>query len=159
MNEYFKQTIYYLLEGGSSTTKKAGIKEKLSKGVTPKKEEPSNNEYVLQLSLLYYIRVTLPPSRAILSLAEERVGYFFDYLNTELAILSHHLYFDAFQILLQHVWIIIIKVNSFFSFQVTQQIWYQFTATLSLFQCLKDFEDLLLPTSSDVDRYGHKNRY
>jgi hypothetical protein len=48
--------------------------------------------------------------RQLLSLAEERVEYFFQYLNSEVGVLSDHLYFDAFSILLAHVWTVIVKV-------------------------------------------------
>jgi hypothetical protein len=38
------------------------------------------------------------------------VEYFFQYLNSEVGVLSDHLYFDAFSILLAHVWTVIVKV-------------------------------------------------
>jgi hypothetical protein len=50
--------------------------------------------------------------RQQLSLAEERVEYFFQYLNSEVGVLSDHLYFGAFSILLHQVWNVIVKVRT-----------------------------------------------
>lgn len=95
MNDSIKQVIQYLLEGNAEDAKKLKAHQKNMRKSSKEKTSPKQmlasqpSEYDILLSAHLVRHPNLPISRMMLSMAEERVEHFFQYLNSEVTALFY----------------------------------------------------------------------